>query len=236
METLTLHLGFDELVDHWTLLAGESDLRRQARCAVRRDRAGGLLAWSGPHLIFHAAHSTLIRRSRWPYGSGAGAVDPRGPESEGDDATTVTVELSPCWSQVHCPGESGRAGRDRDPVARHADVETASIPIELDFGRYRHAQEVTDCMSIETVDTRASAAAVALVRHRAPETRFLPIAARPVPDHPRYFQVNRVDPTGRALPGGWTFLVDPTKRTVVRTSGDPDRLDFAAALRRGTRA
>jgi hypothetical protein len=36
-------------------------------------------------------------------------------------------------------------------------------------------------MSIETVDTRArAAAAVALVRHRAPETRFLPIAARPV--------------------------------------------------------
>jgi hypothetical protein len=48
--------------------------------------------------------------------------------------------------------------------------------------------------------------------------------------------VNRVDRTGRALPGGWTFLVGLTKRTVVRTSGDPDRLDFAAALRRGTRA
>ena len=31
-----------------------------------------------------------------------------------------------------------------DPVARHADLETASIPTELDFGRYRHAQEVTD--------------------------------------------------------------------------------------------
>ena len=40
-------------------------------------------------------------------------------------------------------------------------------------------------MSIETVDTRARAdAAVALVRHRAPETRLLPIAARPVPKHP----------------------------------------------------
>ena len=92
-------------------------------------------------------------------------------------------------------------------------------------------------MSIETVDTRArSAAAVALVRQRAPETRFLPIAARSVPDHPGYFQVNRVDRTGRALPGGWTFPVDPTKQTVVRTSGDPDRLDFAAALWRGTRA
>ena len=92
-------------------------------------------------------------------------------------------------------------------------------------------------MSIETAATHArSAAAVALVRHRAPETRFLPIAARPVPDHPGYFQVNRVDRTGRALPGGWTFPVDPPKPTVVRTSGDPDRLDFAAELRRGTRA
>ena len=69
------------------------------------------------------------------------------------------------------------------------------------YGSYRHAQEVTDSMSIETVDTRArSAAAVALVRHRAPETLFLPIAARSVPDHPGYFQVNRVDRTGRAYP------------------------------------
>ena len=128
-------------------------------------------------------------------------------------------------------------GRDRDPVGRHADLETASIPIELDFGRYRHAQEVTDFMSIETVDTRdRAAAAVALVRQRAAETRLLPIAARPVPDHPGYFQVNRVDRTGRALPGGWSFLVDLTKPSVVRASGDPGRLDFAAALRRGIRA
>ena len=122
-------------------------------------------------------------------------------------------------------------------MARHANLETASIPTELDFGRYRHAQEVTDSMSIETGDTRdRAAAAVALVRHRAAETRFLPIAARPVPEHPGYVQVNRVDRTGRALPGGWTFLVDLTKPTVVRTSGDSDRLGFAAALRRGTRA
>jgi hypothetical protein len=150
--------------------------------------------------------------------------------------TTGTVELSPWASPVHCAGESGRAGPDRDPVARHADLETASIPTELDFGRYRHAQEVTDSMSIETVDTRArAAAAVSLVRHR-PDTRFLPIAAGPVPDHPGHFQVNRLDRTGRALPGGWTFLVDPTTRTVLRTSGGPDRLDVAAALRRGTRA
>ena len=48
--------------------------------------------------------------------------------------------------------------------------------------------------------------------------------------------MNRVDRTGRVLPGGWTFLVDLTKRSVLRTSGDPDRLDVAAALRRGTRA
>ena len=42
-------------------------------------------------------------------------------------------------------------------MARHADLETASIPTELDFVRYRHAQEVTDSMSIETVDTPAIA-------------------------------------------------------------------------------
>jgi hypothetical protein len=42
-------------------------------------------------------------------------------------------------------------------------------------------------MSIQTVDTCDRAAeAVALVRKRAPETRFLPIAARPVPDHPGF--------------------------------------------------
>jgi hypothetical protein len=67
-------------------------------------------------------------------------------------------------------------------------------------------------MSIETVDTRArAAAAVTLVRHRAPEAR---------PGTTRWLDL----------------LVDPTKRAVVRTSGDPDRLDFAAALWRGTRA
>ena len=172
--------------------------------------------------------------SKRPQGGWGQFVGRRSVASDGVVQTTVTVELSAWASQVHCPGESGAAGRDRDPVARHADLETASIPTELDFGRYRHPREVTHSMSIATVDGRArAAAAVALVRHRAPETRFVPIAARPVPDHKGYFQVNRA---GRALPGGWTFLVDLTKRTVVRTSGDPDRLDFAAALRRGTRA
>ena len=107
-------------------------------------------------------------------------------------------------------------------MAQRADLEIASIPTALDFDKYRHAQEVTDSMSIKTVDKRARAAvAVTLVRQRAPETRFLPIAARPVPEHPRYFQVNRVERTGRALPGGWTFVVDLTKRTVVRTAATP---------------
>jgi len=32
------------------------------------------------------------------------------------------------------------------------------------------------------------------------------------------------------------LLIDPTKRTVVRSSGDPDQFDVAAALRPGTRA
>ena len=90
------------------------------------------------------------------YGSGGGAVDPRGPESGRDDLTTVTVELSPWASQSTARVKVVKPGQDRDPVARHADLETASIPTELDFGRYRHAQEeVTDFMSIETVDPPA---------------------------------------------------------------------------------
>jgi len=98
-------------------------------------------------------------------------------------------------------------------VARHADLETASIPTELDFGRYRHPREVTDSMSIETVDARGrGGGAGSTPRHRNP------LAA------------------DRGATGGWTFLVHLTKRTVVGTSGDPDRLDFVAALRRGTRA
>ena len=102
--------------------------------------------------------------------------------------TTVTVEVS--WaSQDHCPGESERASRHRDPVARHADLETASIPTELDFGRYRHAQEVTDSMSIETVDARGrGGGAGSTPRHRNP------LAA------------------DRGATGGWTFLVHLTSR------------------------
>lgn len=83
--------------------------------------------------------------------------------------------------------------------------------------------------------THADAAdlAIALVREKAMETRLLPMAARPVPDHPEFQQVNRVDRSGTALKSGWTFLVNITARTVVRTVGDPDELDFENAMRRG---
>jgi hypothetical protein len=74
--------------------------------------------------------------------------------------------------------------------------------------------------------------AITLVRQQAPETRLLPMAARPVPDHPEYQQVNRVDRSGAALKGGWTFLVNITTRAVVRTVGDPDTLDFDTAMGR----
>jgi hypothetical protein len=74
--------------------------------------------------------------------------------------------------------------------------------------------------------------AIALVRAQAPETRLLPMAARPVPDHPEYQQVNRVDRSGAASRAGWTFLVNTTTRTVLRTVGDPDELDFEIAMRR----
>ncbi len=74
--------------------------------------------------------------------------------------------------------------------------------------------------------------AVALVREQAPETRLLPIAARPVVGHPEYQQVNRVDRAGAALKGGWTFLINTTTRRVLRTVGDPDHLDFGIAMDR----
>ena len=35
-----------------------------------------------------------------------------------------------------------------------------------------------------------------------------------------------------ALKRRWTFLVNTTTRTVLRTVGDPDELDFDAAMRR----
>ena len=73
--------------------------------------------------------------------------------------------------------------------------------------------------------------AIALVRAQAPETRLLPMAARPVPDHPDDQQVNRVDRSGAASRAGWTFLVNTTTLTVLRTVGDPDELDFEIAMR-----
>jgi hypothetical protein len=82
-------------------------------------------------------------------------------------------------------------------------------------------------MSIEIVDARASAAAaVRWFGTAAPKPAFS--RSRRDRCHPGYFQVDRTR---------WLdLLVDPTKSTVVRTSGDPGRLDLAAALRRGTRA
>jgi hypothetical protein len=80
--------------------------------------------------------------------------------------------------------------------------------------------------------TEFAAIAVALVRRQAPETRHLPLAARPVADHPEYQQVNRIGRDGASLKHGWTFLVNTTTRTVLRTAGDPDQLDFEAAMQR----
>ncbi len=77
-----------------------------------------------------------------------------------------------------------------------------------------------------------AAIALALVRQQAPETRMLPIAARPVANHPEYQQVNRIGRDGAALKRGWTFLVNTTTSTVLRTAGDPDELDFEAAMQR----
>ena len=76
--------------------------------------------------------------------------------------------------------------------------------------------------------------AVTLVREHARETRLLPIAARPIADHPEYQQVNRVDRDGAAVKNGWTFLVNTTTHTVLRTVGDPDNLDFETAISRAT--
>ncbi len=80
--------------------------------------------------------------------------------------------------------------------------------------------------------TNPAEQAIMLVREQAPETRLLPIAARPITGHPDYQQVNRVDRSGGALKGGWTFLVNNTTQTVLRTVGDPDRLDFEIAMKR----
>jgi hypothetical protein len=52
----------------------------------------------------------------------------------------------------------------------------------------------------ETIDPgELASTALALVREYAPETRQLPIAARPVANHPEYQQVNRIGRDGAAL-------------------------------------
>ncbi|WP_157556551.1 hypothetical protein [Nocardia acidivorans] len=75
--------------------------------------------------------------------------------------------------------------------------------------------------------------AIELVRAKAPETRFGRLTARPIPNSDKYIQVNRVDAAGVALSGGWTFLVDVPKQTVVRTAVDPDNFDVKSAVRHG---
>lgn len=77
-------------------------------------------------------------------------------------------------------------------------------------------------------------AAIELVRAKAPETRFGRLTARRVPDSAKYIQVNRTDSVGVVLTGGWTFLVDLAKQTVVRTAVDPENFDTRAAVRLGT--
>ena len=80
--------------------------------------------------------------------------------------------------------------------------------------------------------TNLAELAIMLVHEQAPETRLLPIATRPITGHPEYVQVDRVDRSGIALKGGWTFLVNTTTRIVLRTVGDPDELDLETAMRR----
>ena len=92
---------------------------------------------------------------------------------------------------------------------------------------------IESVVEAESTDAAELAAiAVALVRRQAPETRLLPLAARPVADHPEYQQVNRIGRDGASLKRGWTFLVNTATRTVLRTAGDPDQLDFEAAMQR----
>jgi hypothetical protein len=91
-------------------------------------------------------------------------------------------------------------------------------------------ESVVDAESTDAAEL--AAIAVALVRQQAPETRLLPLAARPVADRPEYQQVNRIGRDGASLKRGWTFLVNTTTRIVLRTAGDPDQLDFEAAMQR----
>ncbi|WP_067821714.1 hypothetical protein [Nocardia inohanensis] len=78
-----------------------------------------------------------------------------------------------------------------------------------------------------------AAAAIALVRAKAQDARFGAFAARRPSQGGKYIQVNRVDSNGHILAGGWTFLVDLAKQTVVRTVVTPESFDTKAAVRNG---
>ena len=137
--------------------AGVWTPRRSARdlgaVDVDPPRQGGQRAADAQAAAERIEDSVLPRRSdEWDPGRDLAPVEP------GECAPAASRAEPPPRAEFRLPALPAR-GRDRDPVARHADLETASIPTELDFGRYRHAQEATDSMSIQTVDTRASAAA-----------------------------------------------------------------------------
>ncbi|MFB8003463.1 hypothetical protein [Nocardia sp. NPDC056000] len=75
--------------------------------------------------------------------------------------------------------------------------------------------------------------AIALVRAKAPETRFGRFTARRPANGGKYIQVNRVDADGLVLPNGWTFLVDLSAQKVVRVAVDPENFDPKSAVRHG---
>jgi hypothetical protein len=112
METLTVHLRLD--AGRSLEVAG----RPSPTCAGKRGARfvvialAAYLLWSGRTSSSTRLTSTPIRRSRSPM-----VLKPVLLIFAALRATTVTVEPSPWASQVHCPNESGRAGRDRDPVA-----------------------------------------------------------------------------------------------------------------------
>ena len=73
--------------------------------------------------------------------------------------------------------------------------------------------------------------AIALVREQAAETRLLPIAARPAVGHPN---TNRsTGSTGRCCAlGRMDFPGEHRHPAVLRSVGDPDKLDFEIAMGR----
>ncbi|MEU1204078.1 hypothetical protein [Nocardia sp. NPDC005825] len=94
--------------------------------------------------------------------------------------------------------------------------------------------QTQDSTSPTLVSEDVAAEAIALVRIKAPDSRFGTFVARHPAGGGKYIQVNRVNGEGMVLVGGWTFLVDLTKRVVVRTAVDPDSYDPKSAVRQGT--